>query len=757
MKKSSFPAWCSKVEKVLDTAFKEKRQLLFEHEVYEILEYMGVMTPTYFAAQHEKNINRQVLSLFGSDKIVLKVISPAVAHKQKIGGVKVVHKDLEFVKYSFNQMIESFKKRDIPVAGVLLVEYINYTQDLGNEILLGLRESDAFGPVISFSKGGSDAVHFASHFSSPNLILPPVSREWATAFLSSIKIQKKFLEEGKSHYISHITESVLKFSDLATAFSNFFVSETGYVLKEFEINPFVFDTEGTFIAIDGYATFEKKSKQTISSSIQPPKTLKPFFEPNNVAIVGISTTDNNKPGNIIIKNLLDLQRNDVFGVNRKGGNAVIQGKSFPLYQSILDIPRQIDCAIITVPATATLPVVKECAEKGVKAIILIPGGFSEATKDKNLETEILDICTKHSIRIIGPNCLGIIYAGDTENRGINTFFIPEEKFKVNMEKEKNVCILSQSGAMGIMEIYNLRDSISPKVIVSYGNQLDVDPADLAQYFEDDQSIDVIGLYIEGFKPGAGRTFFDITSKSKKPIIVYKAGRTEAGRRATESHTASIAGEYEVARAAMKQAGLIVADSMIYHGDFIKTFALLHDFEVKGNKVAVIANAGYEKTYAADNLGNLALTELSDDTKKQLRDILPPFVTIETLLDLTPMVSDEQFTQCIEILLQASEVDALCISIVPHAQVIHTTDKEIDAYKENIASGIVHMVHKYKKPVVVSVNVVSGVDAVYNKFGLVMDSGGVPTFLTAGRAMNCLNAFVRYKLIKEKNIINEWLV
>lgn len=267
---------------------------------------------------------------------------------------------------------------------------------------------------------------------------------------------------------------------------------------------------------------------------------------------------------------------------------------------------------------------------------------------------------------------------------------------------------------------------------------------------------MIGLYIEGFKKGAGRKFFNVAGKSTKPIIVYKAGRTEAGMKAARSHTASIAGEYAVAKASMKQAGLIVADSMIDHGDFIKTFALLHDFKVTGNRVAVIANAGYEKTYAADNIGSLVPAMLDEKTIKRLEKIIPPFVNVEPFLDLTAMASDELFQQCIEIFLESEGVDALCISIVPQAQVLHTTDEEINRYRENVAARIVETVHKYKKPTVVSVNVVSGTDAAYNKFGQLMDSGGVPTFLTAERAMVCLNEFIRYKLIREKNVFSEWL-
>jgi acyl-CoA synthetase (NDP forming) len=476
-----------------------------------------------------------------------------------------------------------------------------------------------------------------------------------------------------------------------------------------------------------------------------------------VAVVGVSATDPGKSGNIILRNLLDLGREDVYCVNRRGGELQERGRTFPLARTLAEVPA-VDLAIITVPAEASEAVVEDCARKGVKAVLLIPGGFSEVAKNREAEQRILETCRRAGIRLMGPNCLGVVYAGDSRHAGLNTFFIPEEKFKVpvDLSRERNVAILSQSGAMGIMELFNLRNAISPKVVVSYGNQLDIDPADLVQYFEDDPMVEVIGLYIEGFKAGAGRRFFEVTSRCRKPIIVYKAGRTEAGRQAAQSHTASIAGEYEVAKAAMKQAGLVVAGSMIAHGDFVKTFALLADFAVSGRKVAVIANAGYEKTSAADNLGELELAELDAPTLERLREQIPPMVEPGPLLDLTAMASDEQFERCIDVMLSSPRVDALCISILPQAQVLHTTDQEIEHYERNIAARIVSTVHKHKKPTVVSVNVVSGADAVYNRFGQVMDSGGVPTYLTAERAMVCLNEFIRYRLIKEKRVINEWL-
>jgi len=537
-----------------------------------------------------------------------------------------------------------------------------------------------------------------------------------------------------------------------------FEGDTRFVIKEFEINPFIFDFEGMFTVLDGYARFAQRKHKKVVAEIFKDDCLASFFEPRGIAVVGISASDAGKPGNIILENLIQLNRKDVYGVNIRGGEGSVlsAGKKIKLHRSIADIEDSVDLAIITVPAGNALKVVQACAQKNIKAVIFIPGGFGEIKKNLHIESQILDIARKSNIRVMGPNCLGIVYAGNSVTRGINTFFIPEKKFRINLEKNKNVAVLSQSGALGITEIYNLRNSISPKVIVSYGNQLDVDIGDLVAHFDHDAMVDVIGCYIEGFKPGAGRKFFNVAAHSRKPLIVYKAGRTRAGKQATESHTASIAGEYAVARAAMKQAGAIVADSMIDHGDFIKTFALLSGFAVTGNKVVIIANAGYEKIYAADNIGDLELSDFDAKTLSELRFVLPEFVTAEPLLDLTPMASDEMFEKCMETVLKSDSVDALFVSIVPHGAVIHTTDDEIERNTDNIAARIVRIVHKYKKPIAVSVNVASGADAVYNKFGQILDSGGVPTFLTAKRAMVCLNAFIRYHQTQKEKIFSEWL-
>ncbi len=743
--------WEEKTDQVLEAAWNEGRNQLFEHEVYEILNYMGIETPHFEFITEPEQITGQLLNRFGSERIVLKIVSESVIHKKKLGGVRVVYKDTEFVKYSFKKMKQDFLDNNLPVTGILLVEFADYSEEIGNEILIGLRETPSFGPVLSFSKGGADAEHFASRYSPPNLVLPPISMKWAKTLLSSTEIYKKYTKDKRERHIELINKAQVKFSDLAASFSNFFSSNSRFFLKEFEINPFIFDREDRFLAIDGYASFGLKKEREKSLSDNINESLDPFFHPETVAVLGVSTSDNNKSGNIIVKNLLGAGRKKIFCVNPRGGEIEISGKSLKIYKSLADIPGNIDFAVITVPAKAVPASVDECAAKKVKAVLLIPGGFSETTDSRDVEENILKTARENNFRIMGPNCLGIYHSeGD-----INTFFIPENKFSINTDLKQNVAILSQSGALGIVEIHNLRNSVSPRAIVSYGNALDTGPCDLVSYFAADHKIKVIALYIEGFKEGEGRRFFDIVSKIKKPVVVYKAGRTEAGKQATQSHTASMSGEYAVAKAAMKQAGIIVADSMAEHTGYIKTFSLFSNLSVNGRKTAVVANAGYEKANAADNIGDLEVAFLDEAAKQRLTEIIPPFVNAEPFLDLTPMAGDKEYIDSVEVLLSSDNIDAVMVSIIPCAGPLHTTNDEIATYEKNIASELVRIVKKYKKPVIVSIGVEPG-DDLYSSLSRILDSGGVPTFSSAEKAMKYLNAFIRYKLIKEKHIMSEWI-
>jgi acyl-CoA synthetase (NDP forming) len=708
MKAGLTPEQTQKADGILARAAAGNRDYLFEHEVYQILQLLGLQVPTYLFVSSPDELASGMLCEFGTERLVLKIVSGEIPHKTRVGGVQIVTRDRERIRARMQRMHEDilshprYEERKPRIDGFLLSSFIDYSKDLGNEVLIGIKENLAFGPEISFSKGGTDAEHF---------------------------------------YVDKIVEALYRLNLLFTHYSSLNPDPPDYIFSEFEINPFVIDYERNLLAIDGLAHFLPAEKRL--DLLNKPNTdgLEHVFWPQGIAVIGVSATDSAKTGNNIATLLHNLGREDLYLVNVKGGHTNIADKTYSLYKSLSDIPDRVDLVVVTVPARLAPAVVAEAKAKGAKGVVLIPGGFSEVEGDQSLEKKIMEIVAGSGMRIIGPNCLGLFRAPNRRQPGMNTLFIPEEKLEYRPKKESNVALLTQSGALGITELDKLKSAIYPRVVVSYGNQLDVDPGDLAAYFQNDPDIDVLAFYIEGFKPCGGRKFFDAVKESTKPVIVYKAGRTDAGSRAAASHTASMTGDYKVALAAMEQAKAIVADHILDHKDLIKIFALMGNKTIGGKRVAGVVNAGFESTYAADNIGALELAQFSPETVAKLRKELPPFVSINPFLDLTPMADDALFERCIELLLADTRVDCLFISIVPHTVMLQTKPEEMEKDKENIAYRIIRQGRNSDKPIVVSINA----GTMYNVFVETVEEGGVPTYTTAERAMFALNRLVDYRL------------
>jgi len=741
------PEQTAVIDDVLAGAAGDARSSLHEHEVYRILEAMGLQVPGHLFLTGPEELAQGLPQNLASERLVLKVVSRAIPHKSKIGGVKRVSRDYWEICAAMERMKKEVPARaagdDGPpeIEGFLLVEHVAYSPELGNEILIGIKESLAFGPVISFSKGGSDAEHFARHYSSPNVKLLPLERDECATMLEEARIVIKYREEGHPEYTEQIVDAAHQFGRMFTHYSSLNPEPPAYIFSEFEVNPLVFDRDERLISIDGLANFLPSERRLDLLTGPDDQGLDELFYPEGIAVIGVSASDSGKTGNNIATLLHNLGRKDLYLVNVKGGTADIAGTSYPMYTNLREIPHQVDLVVVTLPAKLAPMVVEEARDKGSKSVILIPGGFSEVHGDHSLEKAILESVAGTGMRLVGPNCLGIFRAATDRQAGYNTLFIPEEKLQYRPKKECNVALLTQSGALGVAELDRLKDAIYPRVVVSYGNQLDVDPGDLALYLQKDPDIDVLAFYIEGFKTCGGRKFFDAVRQSEKPVIVYKAGRTDAGSRAAASHTASMTGDYKVALAAFEQAGAIAAEHILDHKDLIKAFALMGGKSVGGRRVAGVVNAGFESTYAADNIGNLELAELAPKTRELLRETLPPFVGVNSFLDLTPMADDAVYERCVELLLDDPGVDSLFISIVPHTVMLHTKDNEMAADQENVAARIIRQGARADKPVVVSVNA----GTMYNVLSETLDEGGIPTFTTAERAMTALNRLVDFRL------------
>ncbi len=733
------------VDLVLAKADQEGRNTLYEFEIYEILHRIGIETPKYLCTKDPDTVNEEELVGF-SENLVVKIVSPDIAHKQKLGGVKILKSwNFQGLKAIMAEMkrevLSHFPEDKQPaIEGFLLVEFVPYTPALGNEIMIGCREDVEFGPVVLLSKGGDDAEFFAKHYDPANILLPPLDAKDALDFVNHLNVAHKFRQMGKENYITLIADALARISNLAHHYSSASKHSSAYRLQSLDINPLVITGDGRFMAIDGFGEFIAVRDE----AQEPPKAnlanLEMFFEPQSVAVVGVST-NLAKPNMAreIAKLLHKAGQDDLYLVNPRGGTMQINTIEYPLYKDFQSIPKIVDLVVYVLPIANTAEFVKDLSGRA-KAVIVISG--LPADLEYTQFVKEMDQVKPPELRLIGPNCMGVFFAPDTDGKGVNTLFIEEKKLGLKYSEHSNTALLTQSGALALTSIDAVQDSRIFKTIVSFGNQYDVKITDLMAHFADDPTIDLISLYIEGLSPGEGRLFFDLAKDIKKPIVVYKSGKTEAGAKAAASHTAAMSGNYEVFKAAAEQAGVILAEKLEEFYNYLRIFSLLAKKTPSGNRVAAVFNAGFESTIAADEMHLLQPAILDAQTKETLRKTdVHGLVDLSTsLLDVTPMADDRLFSDYVETVLQDDNVDCVLASIVPHSNALKSGPGNAqDA--DGLATLLVELGRKHHKPLVISVNGARHYDA----FVAVLEEGGLPVYRNPRAAIHALESFVSYHL------------
>jgi len=362
-----------------------------------------------------------------------------------------------------------------------------------------------------------------------------------------------------------------------------------------------------------------------------------FFNPKTIAVVGASPIPG-KPSHIILESLKRIGfRGSTYLVNPKYPS--IDGRK--CYRTMTEIKDNIDVAILALPASKVLEVLKPV--ENVKGAIIISAGFKEVgDSGRRLEEELKEIVARKGIRIIGPNCLGIY---DTVSR-MDTFFIPVERVK--RLKRGRISILTQSGSFAEMIVDELAsEGIGVARIVSYGNRVDVGETECLNFLIDDDATKVVVLYMESVDDG--RRFVEVASRcrKKKPIVAVKVGKREAGVHAARSHTGAISGRYEIYKAAFKKAGIIEVDGYEGLKDACK---VLNTYDlVAGKKVLIITDGGGVAVTMADACDDLGLevTGLTEETRKRLSAKLPGYTATGNPIDLTSSVTDEDYVIALE--------------------------------------------------------------------------------------------------------------
>jgi 3-hydroxypropionyl-CoA synthetase (ADP-forming) len=736
------------INQIFKNAANEGRNSLYEFEVYQILEQVGLNAPRFAFIDNPQVIDQNLLEKFGPD-IVIKIVSPQIAHKQVVGGVKKIkNHDSLFVQFVLHQMQQEVLAHFPPAAqpeirGFLIVEHISYTEALGYEQLIGIKEDVAFGPVLTITKGGDDAEFFAQYFDPASLFLPPLGFQDALKMVHSLKIRHKFLKKGHPEYLELLARAVSQLSYLAYEYS--FIAETqpDFIIKAFDVNPFVITEDNRFMAIDGFAEFEPSFTRNLTIPEPNLADLSKFFVPHGIAVIGVSDDINKyNLGREIAHLLHDLGRRDIYFVNAKGGAIQFYGASYPLYRSMTDIPESVELVVYSAPAQFTIDFVKNLAMPYPEAIIFISGIPAEINYADFVKQ--LDAVVPKGTRIIGPNCMGVFWAPSGQDSGLNTLFVQEKRLEIKYSEYSNTVLLTQSGAFSVTEIDRLQNNRLFKAIVSFGNKYDVNITDLVAYFAGQSSIDLLALYIEGLDPGEGRQLFQLAREIKKPIIIYKSGRTEAGARAAASHTASISGSYEVFKSACLQAGIVLAENIEDHYDYVKAFSMLARKIPSGNRVAGVVNAGFESTVGADELKTLKQAQLNPETIAKL-NIINRHGMVDTstpFLDITPMADDHMYADYVEAVLQDPNVDCVFVAVVPHSVTLKTIPENCHD-QDSLANRLVDLGKKYVKPIVISVNA----GRYYQDFISIMEQNGLPTFTDIRSAIKSLDRFVTYHLAK----------
>ena len=454
-------------------------------------------------------------------------------------------------------------------------------------------------------------------------------------------------------------------------------------------------------------------------------SLKNFFQPKTVAVIGVSRNPN-KVGHVIFKNIIDgAYEGNIIPVNPNTSQIL----NHKVYSSILKVNKKVDLAIIAIPAEFILKTVHECNKKHIKNILIISSGFKEVG-NQELETQLKDLLKKYNIRCIGVNCLGIF---DAHNK-LDTLFLP--RYRLKRPSPGSISFICQSGAIGsaILDIATEKGHKFSKFI-SYGNATDVDESDLLDYLSKDKNTKVICLYIEGIQNG--EKFYKTLEKVTKikPVIIIKGGLTEEGSLATASHTGALAGKKEIYFGIFNQTRAIYANSL--EEMFNIASIIEKGLKFKGNKIQVITNGGGYGIISTDNIAqsnNLSMAKLSSLTQKSLKKIFPTTLNIRNPLDLGGDATTERYRQAIELCMNDKNIDIFLIIILYQTPLITTDVVDIisEARREN------------KKPIIV---VSTGAEFTEN-LSETLEQSNIPTFTFPENAIKAIDKIVWYEKNKK---------
>lgn len=382
--------------------------------------------------------------------------------------------------------------------------------------------------------------------------------------------------------------------------------------------------------------------------------LDKIMKPKSIAVIGASTKEKTI-GSEMMQRLRDYKfQGEIYPINPKADS--IEG--FKAYASVLDVPGNIDFAVLIIPKQFVLDTLAQCNEKGIKGICIISAGFKETGKEgAELELELLAKLKEYGMRCVGPNCLGLINTNDNVRL--------DATFAEALPVKGDIAFVSQSGALGGGILNILKDlNVGFAQFVSVGNQADINAETMLEYWEDDADVKQILLYMESIANPENFRKLATRITKKKPVVALKAGRSAAGASAASSHTGSLAGADKAADALLKQSGVIREFGLKGLFDTAKVFSNCPI--PKGNRVAIITNSGGPGIMATDAIceSGLEIAQISDKTRDTLLSFLPAAASVKNPIDMIASAGIDHYSRTLETVIADENVDMIMLIYLP---------------------------------------------------------------------------------------------
>jgi acetyl coenzyme A synthetase (ADP forming)-like protein len=589
------------------------KRMLSEFESYDLLKQYGVPVPEHAIVKTPAEAGKAAEKI--GFPVVMKIHSPQIVHKSDAGGVIVSISSKQAAEEAFNKIVANAKayNPDAEIKGVI----VEQQAAPGLELIIGGKTDPAFGKVLTFGMGGT----LVELMKDVTLRILPITEETIRQMIREIHGYPMI--QGYRGSKPRDEEALVK---VMWAINCFFAENTNVV--EFDINPVRLYESGACI-VDARIFVDDEAVDKVAK--ERPFVPVEYFTPRSIAVIGASS-EPKKMGYAVMHNLLHFP-GQLYPVNNK--RPEVQG--LKAYASILDIPNPVDMAVITVPAKHVPSVIEECGQKGVVMAVIITAGFKEMGEGgKALEDRVMEIAKRYGTRIIGPNCLGLIIPP----KGIDTTYVHESP------KPGNIAFISQSGAIvNTVVDWSIKQDIGFSVVVSVGNQADLNFIDYLRFVERDPKTKGIILYIEEIQDG--KTFMKVVNEVSrtKPVVAIKSGSSVKGQQAASSHTGSLSGSYDVYMEAFRESGVIPVHTLSGTFQVAEMLSSPKGYP-RGKRAVVITNAGgfavlssdYAERYGID------LITLPPKVLKELNELLPDFWNKNNPIDLLGDANEKRFEQ-----------------------------------------------------------------------------------------------------------------